>query len=165
MWKTTRILTGVAFAAALVLGACEGRQDETGEMTEAIEETGDTDLSADVEETGEKTAFLESRGASGVTGTIAARRLDGRMKIEVTLDGAEASAVYVGHVHRGTCGEPGASVASLELFEHTPGGATRSETTLDASRLTGSDHFVQIHGSEQAVIACGSLPAISAKTR
>lgn len=157
----------LAVAVTLAVGACEGRQDETGEMTEAIEERQDADLSADsgvgeVEAYEGMTTLLESRNASGTSGTVAARRLDGTTRIQVALESADPSARYLAHLHRGTCDEPRGQVATLEPFVHTPDGATRSETTIETTRLDADTrYFVQVHGSQQAVIACGSLPDVS----
>lgn len=163
------VFAALAVAVTLAVGACEGRQDETGEMTEAIEEKEDADLSADIDSpVGEVEAYegtkalLESRNGSGTSGTVAARRLDGTTRIQVALENADPSARYLAHLHRGTCDEPRGQVATLEPFVHTPDGATRSETTIETTRLDADTrYFVQVHGSQQAMIACGSLPDVS----
>lgn len=163
----TTALPALAVAMALAVGACEGSQGETGELTEAVEESGpaaDADRPAGEEEPEPEgtQALLESRGGSGVSGTVAARRLDGRLRIRVRLENADPDARYLGHLHRGACDEPGRQVIPLEPFTRTPDGATRSETTIEASRLdAGTRHLVQVHGSEHAVVACGSLPDAS----
>ncbi len=164
----TRTMAPVAFAIAvtLVVGACEGRQDETTELAEAIEETersADAERPIDEEPESEGSqALLEPRDGSGISGTVASRWQAGKTRIRVALESTEPGARYLGHVHRGTCEEPGRQVVALEPFTRTPNGPTISETTIDTDRLDpGTHHFVQVHGSEHAVVACGSLPGAS----
>lgn len=153
----------LAIAVTLFVGACEGRQDETGELAEAIEET---ERSADAErpledepESEGSQALLEPRDGSGISGTVASRWQEGTARIRVALESTEPGARYLGHLHRGTCEEPGPQVVALEPFTRTPNGPTISETTIDTARLDpGTRYFVQVHGSEHAVVACGSLP-------
>ncbi|MBW3661108.1 MAG: hypothetical protein KY397_05690 [Gemmatimonadetes bacterium] len=161
MWNRTRILPALAISAALAVGACEGGQQEAGEMTEDVEET---DLSADIdrpvgeiEERGE--ARLEQRNDSGITGEVKTSRIDGAIEVVALLEGARPGERYLGHLHRGTCDDVRAQVVPLSRFENTPEGRTRSVTRIDASSLEpGESYLVQVHGSEEAVVACGSLP-------
>lgn len=164
----TRIMAPAALAIAvtLVFGACEGRQDETDELAEAIEET---ERSADAERPLEEEpgsegsqALLEPRGGSGISGTVASRWQEGTTRIRVALESTEPGARYLGHLHRGTCEEPGRQVLALEPFTRTPNGPAISETTIDTVRLDpGARYFIQVHGTEHAVVACGSLPDAS----
>lgn len=159
--RTKKTLAAIAFSAALAVGACEELQDEAGEMTETV---AIDRPDGEIEEFRGARTTLEARDGSGVSGEVRTRRLDGTVKIEVTLEHTDPSARYVGHVHRGRCGDGGPSVASLGLFDHTPGGATRIETSIDASKLEPeAGYFVQIHGSEHAVIACGPLSEVAAR--
>lgn len=153
----------LAIAVTLVVGACEGHQDETGELAGAIEETedsagGDRPFGEEPESEGSQ-ALLEPRGGSAVSGTVASRWLEGTTRVRVALESTDRDARYIGHLHRGSCEEPGRQVVALEPFTRTPDGGAVSETAIDTARLEpGTRHFVQVHGSEHAVVACGSLP-------
>lgn len=159
--RTKKRLAAIAFTAALAVEACGELQDEAGEITETVAVDRPN---GEIEEFRGARTTIEARDGSEVSGEVRTRRLDGTVKIEITLEHTDPSARYVGHLHRGTCGDGGPTVASLGLFDHTPGGATRLETAIDASKLEPeTSYYVQIHGSEHAVIACGPLSEIAAR--
>lgn len=83
--------------------------------------------------------------------------------ISASLRGAEEG-IHHGHVHRGTCAEPGAALAPLQSIDTGADGSGESITTVDIpfATLTDGSHVVVYHeanGTPGAPIVCAAIPA------
>lgn len=107
---------------------------------------------------------LQQVGGSGVTGeaTLSAQG-DGTM-VMVTLMNAPQGP-HVGHIHQGTCQNPGQPVAPLQdvaVPQANGTGSSHSTVSVPISQLMNGQHLVQYHqqagDNPGTPIVCGSIP-------
>lgn len=107
---------------------------------------------------------LQQVGGSGVTGeaTLSAQG-DGTM-VMVTLMNAPQGP-HAGHIHQGTCQNPGKPVAPLQdvtVPQANGTGSSHSTVSVPISQLMNGQHLVQYHQqageNPGAPIVCGSIP-------
>jgi hypothetical protein len=100
---------------------------------------------------------LESVNQSGVEGRATAIQMDDSLQLNLMVQGLPREGEYQAHIHRGSCGEGGAVVVSLNPVVAETDGMGRSMTTIAADRLPAdASHFVQVHGAS-GILACGDV--------
>lgn len=169
-WTTIGVVTAV-----LVLTGCAERGEETGEATEPVaeEEARETETPAGTDVAREVPALegaaetrLAPTGETGVTGAIRAAPTDGKVAVGIRLEGVRPDGRYLARLHEGTCESPGPSEISLSEIVPTADGEARSVTRIDATELAeGRSYLVQVHGTDEAVVACGPLPELVGASR
>ena len=135
-----------------------GSDTETFETFEA--ETSDTEtfVAPGPEEPLSLVVTLDEQNDSGMTGSAAITRLNGRTVVELTLVGAPEGVTQPAHIHTGSCADIGGVVYPLTFPVN---GA--SETTLDVSLddiLAGLPLALNVHKSPEEAdvyVACGDL--------
>jgi hypothetical protein len=83
--------------------------------------------------------------------------------ISVALRGADEG-VHQGHIHTGTCAQPGGAVVPLEPVETNAAGngESISEVGIPADSLLNGQHIIVFHeagGTPGAAVVCGEIPA------
>jgi hypothetical protein len=151
-----KLFLPLACALAVGLVACAEEREEADEMIEAIQQ--------EIEEPevgppgGPVEASLDPVGESGIGGEARLTALDGRIDVELTLDGASEGERYVAHLHQGECGNDLGMVSTIG--EATPGAGVGSlRGTIDASSLNAHDsYFVQAHrAADNTAVACANV--------
>jgi hypothetical protein len=98
---------------------------------------------------------------SGVSGTARLEHAGDSVRISLTMSGLQSGTQYRGHLHRGTCGTDRGRAASMESFTVSTG--TNGQTVASFPRsmfdATEREYFIEVHGANDVVIACGNLPA------
>jgi hypothetical protein len=87
-----------------------------------------------------------------------------RPVVSVSLRGA-IEGVHQGHIHAGTCENPGGVVAALEPIDANANGNGESITAVDIplDTMTDGRHVVMYHaagGSPGEPVICGQIPAL-----
>jgi hypothetical protein len=100
---------------------------------------------------------------SGASGTIRVSESGSGTQIVAMLNGA-GEGVHQGHIHAGTCAQPGSPVTPLEPVTTDATGSGQATSTVDipASTVMNGQHIVMYHaagGSPGAAIACAAIPA------
>jgi hypothetical protein len=109
------------------------------------------------------TANITPLAGSGITGEVLIEPAADATHVSVTLHGAEAGQ-HQGHIHTGTCAQPGGVVAPLEPVTLSDAGHGTAMATVDvpAATLRDGRHIVVYHeagGSPGAPVACAEIPA------
>lgn len=109
---------------------------------------------------------LAAVGGSGVTGEAMLTAQGNQTQVMVRLAGAKGAGTHQGHIHTGTCEQPGSVVAPLEPVTTDASGAGSSTKTVDvpASAAMNGQHIIAYHeagGSPGAPVVCGAIPAHS----
>jgi hypothetical protein len=83
--------------------------------------------------------------------------------ISASLRGAEEG-IHHGHVHSGTCEQPGPALVALQSIDTGADGAGEAMSTVDIpfATLTDGNHIVVYHeanGTPGSPIVCGAIPA------
>lgn len=155
--RISKLTTTIAITGLVALGACEAAQQETGEMTETIEEEAEglgLSQAAEID--------LDAKNESGVTGAVTLVPRDGDIEARVRLEGDDPATRYVWHVHEGTCDEGGPVAIDLGRIENSPDGVTEGVATIDRSNVSPSaSYFVQVHSGDQAVVACANVSQLA----
>jgi hypothetical protein len=152
---TNRLLAGAAVLLAMVT-ACDAGPDRPA--------AGEADGPATDERT-EAAAQTRSAPAqimpidhSGVTGTAEADRDDDWVTVTLSLDGLRAGAMYLAHVHEGSCAADGPARTPLGRIPADGGGTTTVELRADgADVVTGEAWSVQIETETGDAVACADL--------
>lgn len=167
--KTTRrwMLAALPFA----LAACGGDAAEEPAVTDGAVITGDTAMSpstmpaTDPAAAGTSVA-MNPVGGSGVSGQMEVMAHGGsQTMVSVTLNGpAGASSTHSGHIHEGTCDNPGAVVVPLQDVTLSNGtGMAASTVDVPASAAMNGQHIVAYHersgDNPGPPIVCGAVPA------
>jgi hypothetical protein len=105
-------------------------------------------------------ATLNALENSGVTGTAMVEHVDDAVSVRLDVSGLQEGTTYTGHIHRGTCTEDRGEVTSIESFTVT-GDRGEATASIDTASLDAAEneYFVEIHGADEAVVACGDFPA------
>ncbi|HEX6038267.1 hypothetical protein [Longimicrobium sp.] len=169
------VLTALPFALAACGGgddAAEGGADTTAavvtDTTTAPMATGTTPMGTDTTMTGAQAVggavTLNAVGTSGVTGT--AQLMDhgsGQTMVTVNLM-AQGNTTHGGHIHTGTCEQPGPPVAPLENVTLANGAGTSSSTVnVPLATVMNGQHIIAYHeraGDDPgSPVTCGAIPA------
>jgi hypothetical protein len=117
------------------------------------------------------TVAMNPIGGSGVSGQMEVMPHGEQTMVNVTLNGpAGANTTHSGHIHAGTCDNPGEVVVPLDDVILSNGtGMASSLANVPASAALNGQHIVAYHeGSGDnpgAPIVCGALPAHGGTTR
>ena len=145
-----KLLIPFGLAAAMTFMSCAEEEEQTGELVEdvaPVEQAEIEPLQVD----------LEAVNESGITGNARLTSSDGQTQVELEISGAAEGARYTAHIHRGDCGNDLGVVADLGAITVSPDEAQLT-TTIDGSLLDPVDHhFVQVHGADEAPVACANL--------
>jgi hypothetical protein len=145
-----KLLIPLGLAAVMTFVGCADEQNQTGELVEEVAPVEQAEI-----ETLE--VDLEAVNESGITGNARLTPSDGQTQVELTLSGAAEGAQYTAHIHRGDCGNDVGVVADLGAITASTDEAQLT-TTIDESLLDPVDHyFVQVHGADEAPVACANL--------
>jgi hypothetical protein len=168
--KTTR--RWMLAALPLALAACGGDVEDEAVVTDGAVVTGDTMMApstmppADTGMPAAGSVAMNAVGGSGVTGTMEVMQHGGEQTmVSVTLNGpAGASSTHSGHIHEGTCDNPGAVVVPLQDVTLSNGtGMAASTVDVPSSAAMNGQHIVAYHeGSGDnpgAPVVCGAIPA------
>jgi hypothetical protein len=153
---TNRLLAGAAIALMAMVTACDGGTDRAA--------AGEADRPATDERT-EAAAQTRSAPAqvmpidhSGVTGTAEADRDDDWVTVTLSLDGLRAGAMYLAHVHEGSCAADGPARTPLGRIPANGGGTTSVELRADAADVATAEAWsVQIETETGDAVACADL--------
>jgi hypothetical protein len=101
---------------------------------------------------------LREVAGSGVTGTVRLEPTGVGTRVTVMLRGAEPG-THQGHIHLGTCAQPGSAVVPLEPVTVGADGSGESTTTIEqrVATLADGQHIVAYHeagGTPGAPVAC-----------
>jgi hypothetical protein len=153
---TNRLLAGAAIALMAMATACDAGPDRAA--------AGEADGPATDERT-EAGAQTRSSPAqvmpidhSGVTGTAEADRDDDWVTVTLSLDGLRAGAMYLAHIHEGSCAADGPARTPLGRIPADGGGTTTVELRADGADVaTGEAWSVQIETETGVAVACADL--------
>lgn len=174
--KATRLWALAALPFALT--ACGGEDDEAAEGT-AIDTTTaamatdtamatTTPMASDTGMSGAQAmggaVTMNAVGSSGVTGQ--AQFMDhggGQTMVTVTLT-AQGSTTHSGHIHSGTCDNPGPPVAPLQDITLANGtGSSSSTVPVPLATVMNGQHIVAYHQGQGEnagpPVVCGQIPA------
>mgnify|MGYP006278148559 CR=1 FL=1 len=164
MRKTTIVLTGLLLPLAVLACGETGTQEEGG-----MEETGQESMASDTMASDEMagteagaTVALSARGESGVSGDARLEPAGDSIRVALSLTGLTEGQSYPAHVHNGSCESGGGVAQPLTPVTGQAGGTGSSTSTLAASVLGDTTHFIQVHGQGGTPVACGDLPDVSA---
>ena len=126
--------------------------------------------------------MLHPANDSGVSGSLTLKRITGGVEVKVDVRGlSEPEAVYLAHIHQGTCADEGEGGTDDHTHEHHSGSngeieyalsmvasdseGNGSSTTLlwettVGELLSGGPNYVNVHASGQGdppAVACGNL--------
>jgi hypothetical protein len=123
----------------LVVGACD--DDDSTEPPDTMTVTLETVL-------------------GNVTGSALITDIDGPTStVQVTLQGLTVGETYVGHIHDGSCTDPGEILVTLQSI--TAATTTASVTTNNVpDSMIGEDHIIQYHlqmAASTPAVACGEI--------
>lgn len=163
-----------ALALALGLAACETRQ--SGAAGEGGTMTGGADAGAAADSAGQASRITEQQegvgerialelrplNESGISGEVNLTPTENQTTVIVTLEGTEAQARHMAHVHTGTCENIGSPVAPLEPIGGAAAQGPTSTTLIDmdAATLTDGNHVVVAHeagGSPGRPVVCAPI--------
>lgn len=159
---------------ALALAACGGDAADESAAGDAVVVTGDTALGAGTvppPATGTGNAgapgsvAMNAVGGSGVSGQMEAMAHGEQTMVSVTLNGpAGASSTHAGHIHQGTCDNPGAVVVPLQDVTLQNGtGMAASTVDVAPSAAMSGQHIVAYHersgDNPGAPVVCGAIPS------
>lgn len=145
-----KLLIPLGLAAIMIFVGCADEQDQTGELVEEVAPVEQAEIEP-------LQVDLETVNESGITGNARLTPSDGRTQVELTLSGAAEGARYTAHIHAGDCGNDLGIVADLGAITVSTDEAHLT-TTIDESLLDPVDHyFVQVHGADEAPVACANL--------
>jgi Cu/Zn superoxide dismutase len=152
---TNRLLAGATIALMAMVTACDAAPDRAA--------AGEADRPATDERT-EAAAQTRSPAQvmpidhSGVTGTAEADRDDDWVTVTLTLDGLRPGAMYLAHVHEGSCAAGGPARTPLGRIPANGGGTTTVELRADGADVaTGEPWSVQIETETGEAVACADL--------
>lgn len=145
-----KLLIPLGLAAAMTFVGCAEEQDQTGELVEEVAPVEQAEIEP-------LQVDLEAVNESGITGTARLTSRDGQTEVELALSGAAEGARYTAHIHRGDCGNDLGVVADLGEITASAD-EVQLTTTIGGSLLNPPDHyFVQVHGANDAPVACANL--------
>ena len=145
-----KLLIPLGLAAAMTFVSCAEEQDQTGELVEEVAPVEQTEIEP-------LQVDLDAVNESGITGNARLAPSNGQTEVELALSGAAEGARYTAHIHRGDCGNDLGVVADLGAITVSTDEAQLT-TTIDESLLDPVDHyFVQVHGADEAPVACANL--------
>ncbi len=119
---------------------------------------------------GSKSAIMTSLGtfASGAASTAIGQATlvpakDGKMTVTVTVSGLTANTKHVGHIHTGSCANPGPVALPLEELGSDGNGAGSVSSTVETAKIPAAA-YVQYHqrgkgdpAGAGAGIVCGDI--------
>ena len=118
------------------------------------------------------TVAMSAVGGSGVSGQMEVMAHgEQQTMVTVTLNGpAGASSTHSGHIHQGTCDNPGAVVVPLQDVTLANGtGMAASTVDVPPSAAMNGQHIVAYHeragDNPGAPVVCGAIPAHGGTTR
>lgn len=168
--KTTR--RWMLAALPLALAACGGDVEEEPVVNEGAVVTGDTSMAPSTMPATDAAApaaggvAMNAVGGSGVTGTMEVMQHGAsQTMVSVTLNGpAGASSTHAGHIHQGTCDNPGAVVVPLQDVTLSNGtGMAASTVEVPPADAMNGQHIVAYHESAGdnpgAPVVCGAIPS------
>ncbi|HEX2095613.1 MAG TPA: hypothetical protein VHG28_24665 [Longimicrobiaceae bacterium] len=163
----------------LALAAC-GQNDTEAEEDQPAEGAADTatqtvapapapaDTSAAAHGTMGGSGFaLNPVGGSGVSGQATVADQGGQTGVTVQLTGFQPNSRHAGHIHTGTCENPGPPVAPLPEITADANGAGNATGTASLPMTTAMDgqHIVSYHqggaDSPGPPVVCGAIPGHS----
>lgn len=109
------------------------------------------------------TADLQSRGGSGIEGTVTALSDQDGTRATLEASGAAAGEAHPWHIHRGACGSGGDIVGDADaypLLSVGGRGEASAEADLGVILTPGEDYHVNVHQSRERlgeIVACGRL--------
>jgi hypothetical protein len=109
------------------------------------------------------TAEITPLADSGISGSVSLQPANGGAEVEVMLHGA-STGVHQGHIHTGTCAQPGGVVAPLEpvTLGADGHGVATARVDVPLATLRDGQHIVVYHeadASPGAPVACAAIPA------
>ena len=158
-------MVGALAVTALITTAC-AEQADTGEeeFPPAAETAPAPTTPAPAEQPMDQTLTFQPIGESQVGGDVEIRDENGQLAVDVTLQNSTEGAVHKGHIHQGTCDNPGPVVAPLEDVTVGSNGEGTSENTVTVpmDSLMNGQHIVAFHeanGNPGAPIVCAPIEA------
>jgi hypothetical protein len=165
-------------ALPLALAACGGDADDEYVDGDGVVVTGDTSMGVGTvpppmtdPAASPASVAMNAVGGSGVTGNMEVMAHgEGQTMVSVTLNGpAGASSTHSGHIHEGTCENPGTVVVPLQDVTLVNGtGMAASTVDVPASAAMNGQHIVAYHAGSGdnpgAPVVCGAIPAQTGTT-
>lgn len=168
------VLTALPFALAACGGgddAAAGGADTTAAVTDtttAPMATGTTPMSTDTTMAGAQpvggAVTMNAVGTSGVTGTAQIMDHGGSQTMVTVNLTAQGNTTHGGHIHTGTCEQPGPPVVPLQDIT-LANGAGSSSSTVDVPLATvmNGQHIIAYHeragDNPGSPVVCGAIPA------
>jgi hypothetical protein len=151
-----RLLCGAALALLVAVTACDAGADRAaaGETDGRVENgrVGDGDQMRSAP------AQLMPIDHSGVTGTAVADRDGDRLVVTLSLEGLQAGARYLAHVHEGRCADDGPARVPLGRITGDDDGMSTVELRAEAGDMSaGAAWSVQVEAETGEAVACANL--------
>ncbi|NUO63477.1 MAG: hypothetical protein HOQ34_07905 [Gemmatimonadaceae bacterium] len=153
-------LSALALATA---AACASRPVETT-STGGVAPSPATSPTADMSGMPHFSATLAPVNGSGISGTAMIHGMNGRQMVELSINGAPASATLPWHVHSGSCADGMTPIvgdpANYTALGTSNDGTARIMADLPINFVAGQKYHVNVHKSPTemgTIVACGDI--------